>query len=181
MSIAFRHRKNDWLMSPEILREAGRMILADVRVVRDYDVPYVAGYDKRGKIAYIDHALPRGFEDPRATDGFFDVTIPLVVHEIVEAGLEEEMKSLPYQPSHQCALHVEKALVEADGIDWVTYNGWFARQIKTIGGRSIYPHCPPQLDLEPYLDEEDWETLKKMYELGGRPLWNGKREHPDVR
>lgn len=181
MSVAFKRSPRDWLMDPKILREAGEAIFRDVRVVRDYDVPYVAGYDKRGKVVYIDHALPRGFNDSRATDGFFDVTIPLVMHEIVEAGLEEEMKSFPYQPSHQIALHAEKALVEADNIDWTTYNAWFTGWIKRIGGRSIYPHCPPQLDLEPYLDEEDWETLKKMYVMGGRPLWDGRKVHPNVR
>lgn len=180
MSIAFHRGPKDWLMSPTILIEAGKAIMSDVRVVRDYDVPYVAGYDRRGKIIYIDHTLPRGFEDPRATDGFFDVTIPLVMHEVIEAGLEEEIKSLPYQPSHQIALHGEKALVEADGIDWTTYNAWFAQWIKRIGSRPRYDHCPPLLDLEPYLDEEDWPMLRKMF-ADGKPLWNGRKSHPNVR
>ena len=177
MSFYFKHSPKDWLLNPAIMREAGKAIVDDVKVYRDFDVPYVAGYSKKRDLFAIDHAFPRGFDHEGE---FFDVTIPIILHEAFEDGVEKLITNVPYQLPHQCALHVEKAYVEACGVPWDVYNRWCMQQIKLIGGRKRYDHCPPWLDLEPYLDEEDWATLEKMF-ANGKPLWNGKRVHPDVR
>ena len=176
MSFAFHRSAKDWLMNSKIMREVGEAIMEDVPVIRDHDVPYVAGYsNKRDKMA-IDHKFPKGFEHEGE---FFDVTPAILIHETTEDGLIKLVPSLAYQLGHQPALHVEKAYVEAMGVPWGIYNAWCMQQIKVIGGRPRYDHCPSWLDLKPYYDEEDWATLKKMY-ANGRPLWDGRKVHPDV-
>ncbi len=173
MSFAFHRSPNDWLLSDKILLEAAKAIKQDVKVVFDYDVPYVAGYSKDGKTFYVDRMLPRRMKN-------VDIIVPLVLHEATECGLENEIPSLPYQLAHQIALRAERAYVEAANIRWSEYNAWFADQIKKIGSRPSYDRCPPDLDLEPYLDEEDWSTLRKMT-ADGEPLWDGKKTHPNVK
>lgn len=179
MSFAFHRSSKDWLLSGKILDEAGDAIERDVEIITDFDVPYVAGYpNKQGKKPkfYIDHKLPKGFDGP---EGFFNVFEPIIVHEAIEDGLLDLIPSLVYQLPHQFALHGERSLVEARGMDWTTYNTWCMKQIKEIGGRDHYPNCPPDLDLKPYFDEEDWATLKKMF-ANGKPLWDGRKVHPGV-
>ncbi len=176
MSVAFHRGPRDWLMSNKILLDADSSILKDVKVSRDFDVPYVAGYSKDGKRFYIDHKLPKGFEHAH---GFFVVDTTLILHEAVEKGLESEIPSLPYQLAHQIALRAEEAAVLAAKVTWAQYNSWFMGQIKLIGDRKVYDSCPPDLDLKPYLDEEDWATLRKM-SAGGKPLWNSVKSHPGV-
>lgn len=180
MTFAFHRSAKDWLMSDDILRQAGEALEQDIEIVSDFDVPYVAGYPNRqgkGKRRiYIDHQFPKGFEGP---SGFFDVWTPVLMHETVEDGLLELVPSLPYQIAHQVALHAEKALVEASGMSWSVYNTWCMRQINKIGKRGTYDNCPPDLDLKPYLDEEDWSTLRKMF-ANGKPLWDGRKVHPGV-
>lgn len=180
MSFAFHRGPKDWLLSDKIMDQAGEAIERDVKIVTDFDVPYVAGYPvKRGKqtVLYIDHALPKGFDG----DGgrFFDVFQSILLHEATEDGLLQLVPELPYQLAHQVALRGERALVEAHGISWAKYNAWCMHQISVIGKRPRYPNCPPDLDLKPYLDEEDWATLKKM-SADGRPLWDGVKRHPGV-
>lgn len=180
MTFAFHRGPNDWKMSSQILDQAGDAIDKEVDIITEFDVPYVAGYPRRqGKKArfYIDHKYPKGYDLP---DGrFFNAWIPVIVHEAVEDGLLEMIPSLVYQFGHQMALHDERAYVEAMGEAWNTYNTWCMKQIKAIGSRSRYDHCPPDLDLKPYYDEEDWATLKKMFH-NGKPLWNGSKQHPGV-
>lgn len=177
MSFAFHRAAKDWLLNPKIMLEAGKAILDDVEIIRDFDVPYVAGYvhSVRGRF-YVDHAFPLGFEHEGE---FFDVTPAIIIHESVEHGLLETIPSLAYQLPHQIALHAERSFVEASGIEWSVYNSWCMRQIKLIGSRAKYKHCPHDLDLKPYLDEEDWATLKKMF-ADGKPLWDGRKVHPGV-
>lgn len=180
MSFAFHRGPKDWLLSDKIMDQAGEAIEQDVEVVTDFDIPYVAGYPiRQGKktILYIDHTLPKGFDG----DGgrFFDVFQSIIMHEAIEDGLLRLIPKLPYQIGHQVALRGERALVEAHGMSWAKYNAWCMEQIKKIGGRPRYPNCPPDLDLKPYYDEEDWTTLKKM-SAGGKALWNGSKAHPDV-
>jgi hypothetical protein len=173
MSFAFHRGPGDWLMSDIILKETAKAILADVTVDTTFDIPYVAGYSKDGKTFYIDCKLPRKW------DGF-DVVPGLILHESTERGLEGEINSLPYQLAHQVALRAERAYIEACGKTWKSYNAWCMKQISEIGSRKRYDNVPRDLDLEPYHDEEDWATLKKMFCCDGKPIWNGKKDHKDV-
>lgn len=169
MSFHFKRGPRDWLVSNVILTEAENEIYKAIAPSREFDVPYVAGYSKDGKTFYIDRELPRGFEH----DGdFFVVDTPLMMHEVVEKSIMEEEAGIPYQLAHQIALRAERACVEAAGIPWVTYNRWFMQWIDRIGGRTRYDDCPPDLDLEPYRDEDDRKTLTRMF-ADGKPLWNG--------
>src|SRR5579864_7571510 len=114
MSFAFHRSAKDWLLDPKIMREVGEAIVRDVKIIRDYDIPYVAGYNHEGDTFYIDHAFQRGFEHG---DDFFDVTPAIILHEATEHGLLETINSLAYQLPHQVALHAERALIEAAGIE----------------------------------------------------------------
>ncbi|HQU16559.1 MAG: hypothetical protein B7Z66_06555 [Chromatiales bacterium 21-64-14] len=171
MSFRFRPKDNDWLMSDKILDEADREILANVKPSSKFDVPYVAGYSRDGKKFYIDHKLPKGFEHGGRA---FVVATTLILHEVVEKAIEDEEAGIPYQLAHQIALRAERAAVEAAKMPWEIYNRWFDKQVSEIGSRDTYDNCPPDLDLQPYLDEHDWATLKKMYH-NGKPLWDGKK------
>lgn len=177
MTFAFHRSSNDWLISDKIMDQVGEAIDDDVEIIRDYDVPYVAGYSVDGKRFYIDHALEKGFD---YAGDFFDVTPSLILHEATEKGLRMIAPSLAYQLEHQVALRAERAYVEAMRIPWMYYNRWFDRRIKVIGSRKRYEECPVDLDLHPYLDEEDWVTLKKMFR-DGKPLWDGKKTHAGVK
>lgn len=180
MSFTFHRGPRDWLLSDKILDEVGEALEQDVDIITDYDVAYVAGYPNKqakGKPRfYIDHALPKGYDGP---GGFINIWVPIILHEAVEDGLRRLIPSMAYQLAHQCALRAERAYIEAMGESWASYNAFCNKQIKKIGGRPRYPNCPPDLDLKPYYDEEDWATLKKM-SAGGKALWNGSKAHPDV-
>jgi hypothetical protein len=174
----FRHTKDDWKLSKQMLVEAAEAITKDVKIIRDFDVPYVAGYSVDRKSFYIDHALPRGFD---MKDGeFFDVTITLILHEVIEAALEKMLPSFPYTGAHQIAFQTEEVAVKAMNADPNQYNDFFNVWIDKIYKRTRFDNCPSDLDLEPYHDELDWTTLRKMFHAG-RPLWDGKKSHPDVR
>jgi hypothetical protein len=172
MSVAFHRSPTDWLLNPSILTEAVNAIKADVKLDTTFEIPYVAGYSRDGKCFYIDSKLPAKWQG-------FDLSLTLLLHETVERALEGLIPKLPYQLAHQIALNAEKAAVEAFKLNWVAYNRFFNGEIKEIGSRKRYAHCPKDLDLEPYRDEEDWATLKKMFHEG-RPLWNGVKSHPGV-
>jgi hypothetical protein len=173
----FRHTPNDWKLSRAMLNEAADAITHDVQIVRDFDIPYVAGYSIDRKTFYIDHTLPRGFD---LGDGdFFDVTMTLILHEAIEAALEKMLPSFPYEGAHQIAFQAEEVAVKAFGVDRKRYNDFFNGWIDKIFKRSRFENCPIDLDLEPYRDEEDWVTLDKMFH-NGKPLWDGKKSHPGV-
>ncbi|HQU07898.1 MAG: hypothetical protein B7X04_02840 [Parcubacteria group bacterium 21-54-25] len=171
MSFRFRPNPSDWLLSDKILNEADREIVANAKVHSEFDVPYVAGYSVDGERFYIDRNLPKSFQHEGRP---FVVRTTLILHEVVEKALEKEAAGIPYQLAHQIALRAERAAAEAANISWDVYNNWFDTQIKEIGSRDRYDNCPPDLDLQPYLDERDWSTLEKMY-ANGKPLWNGKK------
>jgi len=171
MSFHFRPRPGDWLLSNAILRQSEREIFRNAKPIREYDVPYVAGYSKDGKSFYIDQEMPKGFDD----DGtWFDTDLPITLHEVIEKSLMEEEHGIIYELAHQIALRGEEAAVKASGMKWSAYNSFCMKQIKLIGDRPDYPDCPPDLDLTPYTDEKDWATLRKMY-AGGKLLWDGKQ------
>ena len=175
MSFHFRPRPGDWLLSNKILEQAEDEIYRNVKPIRDFDVPYLAGYSKDGKRFYIDHKMPRGFKDGGR---FFNTDIPIILHEVVEKSLLEEEHGILYELAHQIALRAEEAAVKGAGMSWTPYNSFCMQQLKRIGTRSAYPNCPKDLDLTPYLDEKDWSTLKKM-SAQGKPLWDGKQKTPE--
>lgn len=160
MSIDWRPRPGDWLLNKSILDDAVRAMQRQRKVDTTHDIPYVAGYSKNGKTLYVDRSLPLTYKTPSGKT--IDVMRYLLLHEEIEKALLEAFK-LPYQFAHQIALRVEQDAVKADGIDWSEYNSFFVVQIKRIGAKKNYSDVPADLDLQPYHDEDDTTTLKRMH------------------
>ena len=171
MGFHFRPRPGDWLLNDAILEQAEREIYRNVKPIRTFDVPYVAGYSKDGKRFYIDHQMPKGFDYKWS---FFVTDLPIILHEVIEKSLMVEEHGIIYELAHQIALRGEEAGVKGAGIPWTVYNSFCMKQIKLIGNRPRYANCPKDLDLTPYLDEKDWPTLRKM-SANGVALWDGKQ------
>ena len=64
--------------------------------------------------------------------------------------------------AHQIALQAERALVKSDGLSYAVYTRFCNRWTARIGARRAYPRPPPDIDLQPEIDEEDRVTLERM-------------------
>ena len=158
MSWGHRPTPGEWLVNSGMLHEAAAAVMKSVRVVRDHDVPYVGSCSKDGKTVYIDHQLPPQMKH----DGkVYDIDRYITMHEVVEM-LFEHVLHFQYRDAHQLALRCERALVESDGLPWTAYNRFCAKWIKAIGERKVYPNPPPDIDLQPEIDEDDKTTLRRM-------------------
>ncbi len=158
MSWGHRPKPEDWLASSGILDEAAAAVMQSVRVERSYDVPYVGSCSKKGDKVFIDHQLPAHLEHRGKR---YDIDRFIVMHEVVEM-LFEHVLHFQYRDAHQIALRAERALVESDGLPWSVYNRFCSKWIKVIGDRKVYPNPPPDIDLQPEIDEDDKTTLRHM-------------------
>ncbi len=148
---------DDTQISAEILREARDTVLKRVKVNRSYDVPYLAGYSRDGRHIYIDRAQPKTF----VTDGRRVQVEPfLILHESVEKSLVDQL-GLKYQFAHQIALRIEKAAVHDAGIPRREYDAFMQKYIK-VAEEDPDLRIPPDLDLKPYKDEHDRQTMARM-------------------
>ena len=172
------HRKlhaPDWFVSSLMMERALDAILRRVKKLdRSHDIPYLAGYSLDGKTIYIDRHLPKSFRY-RGRD--IEVDRYLILHEEVEKTLIDQL-DLHYLHAHQIATRAEEAAVHADRVAWRAYDRFMQKYVKSIGDERL-KKIPDDLDLKPYLDEEDWETLEKMF-ASGKPLWDGRKVHPGV-
>jgi hypothetical protein len=158
-------RKNDWLIDPEIFHAAIDELLKCFKIIDTFDIPYVAGYSENGRHIYIDKDMPEGYVSKKEKGAFVATDRYLIVHEGIEKILLMYFKSfnpIPhlYQLAHQIALRVEKLAVETDGHDWDEYNVFMAEWIKEIAEIEI-TNIPIDIDLEPYIDEDDYALLSK--------------------
>ena len=158
MSWGHRPQPGEWLVNSRILDEAAAAMMASVKVVRLYDVPYVGSCNKKGDTIYIDHQLPPQLEH---RGKIFDINRFIVMHEVTEM-LFEHVLHFRYRDAHQFALRAERALVESDGLPWAVYDRFCSKWIKIIGARKYYPNPPPDIDLQPEIDEDDKATLRRM-------------------
>jgi hypothetical protein len=158
MSWGHRPKPGEWLVNSGILDEAAAAVMKSVRVVRDYDVPYVGSCSKDGKKVYIDYQLPPHMQHRGKT---YDIDRYITMHEVVEM-LFEHVLHFQYRDAHQLALRAERATVESDGLPWPVYNRFCTKWIKIIGDRKAYPNPPPDIDLQPEIDEDDKTTLRRM-------------------
>lgn len=149
---------DDWHLSNEILDETMVDILKQVKVSRDYDVPYLAGYSVDGKTIYIDRNIPITFTTKSKKK--VETKKYLVLHEAIEKALIDKL-GLHYQFAHQIALRTELAAIMADSISWQEYNDFMEKLIKEVGDEQI-TSLPPDLDITPYKDEKDFKLLKRM-------------------
>jgi hypothetical protein len=146
---------DETVISDAVLPEVIEQVLKNVTVNRSYDVPYLGGSSRSGTI-YIDRRLPRSFQSRgrRVSPDPF-----IVLHEAVERAVGDRLK-LKYQHAHQIALRVEEAAVRAAGVLWNDYND-FTRKWEDAAQKS-FSRLPPDLDLKPYRDEKDTETLRRI-------------------
>lgn len=132
-------------------------IASKVKVVCDYDIPYVAGYSQSGETVYIDRHMPETEND---NDGNYPIRKLLVAHETIEKALIDEYK-VHYLVAHQIALVIEQTLTEALGLDWKIENEIMQKYVKEIDKENL-SNCPSDLDLTPYQDEDDYKKIKEM-------------------
>lgn len=158
MSWGHRPKPGEWLVNSHLLDEAAAAVMKSVRVVRTFDVPYVGSCNKKGDTVYIDYQLPAHLEHQGMR---YDIDRFIVMHEVVEM-LFEHVLHFQYRDAHQLALRAERALVESDGLPWAAYNRFCSKWIKIIGERKSYPNPPPDIDLQPEIDEDDKTTLRRM-------------------
>jgi len=153
-----RPQPGEWLIRGGMLDEAAKAAMKSVKVVRKYDVPYVGSCNRKGDKVYIDHELPKTLV---YRGKHYDIDRYIVMHEVVEMVFEHTLK-FQYRDAHQIALRVERALVQSDGLPWPVYDRFCARWIQRIGERKHYPNPPPDIDLQPEIDEDDRVTLRRM-------------------
>ena len=149
---------NDTLVSGDMLKHAVADILARVHLDRDHDIPYLAGYSVDRKKIYIDRHLEKTCIDHNGCH--HEVDKFLILHETTEKALID-CWNLKYQHAHQIALRAEEAAVRAAGIEWRDYDRFMQQWIKRADSGKV-TRVPHDLDLTPYLDENDGELIKVM-------------------
>jgi len=160
LRMSWGHRLSSDELSPDsrVLDEAARAVLKSVRVDRTHDVPYVGSCNRRGDTIYIDYELPMHlqFRSKR-----YDVDRYIVMHEVVEMLFEHHLR-FSYRDAHQIASHMERALVQSDGLSWAVYSRFCSKWSEKIGRRRQYPNPPRDIDIQPERDSDDQATLKRM-------------------
>lgn len=149
---------NDTLVSSQMLGKAVDEILKRIHLDRDHDIPYLAGYNVKRTRIYIDRHLEKSFVDHRGHSHQVDRF--LILHEATEKALID-CWNLHYQHAHQIALRAEEAAVRAAGIEWRDYDRFMQQWIKRADSDKV-TKVPADLDLTPYLDENDGELIKAM-------------------
>lgn len=137
------------------------LMRGEFEIVTGVDIPYCAGYSEDGKRIYIDRDVPQYAE---LSGRRIDVhAYPLFIHEANESiYLARYSHDERYQGCHTLATMDEHACVRVFGVDPVEYDAWWKPIIEKIGGRKAYKRVPADLDLSPYIDEDDEATLKRM-------------------
>ena len=149
---------NDTLVSGSMLKEAVRDILSRIHLDCEHDIPYLAGYSVDRKSIYIDQHLGKSFTDHQGR--VHEVDKFLILHETTEKA-RIDCWGLKYQHAHQIALRAEEAAVRAAGIEWRDYDRFMQQWIKRADSGKV-TRVPRDLDLTPYLDENDGELIKVM-------------------
>jgi hypothetical protein len=147
----------EWYVSDLMLDRALDAILRRVKLDRQHDIPYLAGYSEDGKTIYIDRHMPRSFKLQGRT---VDTDRFLILHEEVEKMLIDRL-GLHYLHAHQIATRAEQAAVRAAGVNWSDYDRFMQKYVKRIGDERL-TKLPKDLDTKPYRDEHDDDLLRRM-------------------
>jgi hypothetical protein len=156
------------------LIECCEPIIAKIKINRDYQVPLLAGADKKlrqTKIVYVDYDLP---ETLKAGDKEFSPDETLPWHECPEwvlmelgsfdvDGMWSDM-TLDYDDAHAVALQVEEWFVTTRlGLDWKAYDKAFTPWIKTIENEKLKRGgVPPDLYRGPYDSPDEKKYLDEL-------------------
>ncbi len=123
------------------------------KVDKSYDSPLLGGSSWDGSIVYIDRHLPKSIKINRKPVS----PLPfLIEHERVENAIMNAM-GYKYDPAHELATLAEHKKVKAAGIDLKAYETALKPYIKNDSTEKL-TRVPKDLNLHPYLDEEDSET-----------------------
>lgn len=159
MTVAFRDFNAPvamWHLSVPMMKQSLAQMVKARTIDATHEIPYVAGYSVNGKTIYIDKDLPRKVGD-------IEIFPTLILHEEVEKSLMQELK-LHYLHAHQIAEDAEENAVRLlygpHGLQ--QYLDFYKVWIPKIGNRKTYTDVPRDLDLAPYEQERDKDTLKRM-------------------
>lgn len=141
-----------------ILNDTVGKIIAGVTVNREYNVPYLAGYNNAASVIYIDSRLPKTHTQKDGKE--LSVDRYLTMHEVFEGILLRDFK-MSYQNAHQMALYIEKASVVADGYSWEEYNEFMWHHIRLVE-KEGFVKIPPDLNMQPYEDCNDNDLIVRM-------------------
>lgn len=127
------------------------------RVDRDFDIPYLAGYSRSGKIIYVDRHLPLSL----IVGGRRLNVLPfLIVHERTEKALMDFLE-YDYPEAHQVATYAEHTDLKRMNISPSAYERALDPYIKADAQEKII-RVPAELDLKPYRDSRDLKLLARM-------------------
>lgn len=129
------------------------------RVDRTFDIPYLAGYSRTGKVIYVDRHLPivlniAGKRTP--------ILQYLIIHERIEKALIDLM-DLDYDEAHKIATFAEYRELAGKGITPAAYERALDPYIKADQHKKI-ERVPRDLDFKPYADSRDMKLIARMKE-----------------
>jgi hypothetical protein len=126
---------------------------------RDYDIPYLAGYSKDGRIVYIDRHLPTSL---RIGGRLVHIFPFLIVHERTEKALLD-FAGMRYNEAHELATLAEHKELERHGVSSTLYEKALDPYIKADQHEKIQ-RIPAELDFRPYKDSNDYKLIQRMNE-----------------
>lgn len=127
------------------------------RIDRDFDIPYLAGYSKDGRVIYVDRHLPIQL----LIGGRRIAILPyLTIHERTEKALLDFL-DFKYLRAHQIATYVEHRDLKRMHVSPNLYEKALDPYIKADQHEKI-TRVPRNLDLEPYRDSRDLKLLGRM-------------------
>lgn len=154
---------DDWVLNPKNVSMMVDGLLKIVKVDRTYDIPYLAGYSTDGTTVYLDKDIDKMMID----NNYVDVDRFFVIHEVVEKALLLWLEKLDltikgrYMLTHQLAYLTEIQAVKLAGINTDSYMQFCDKQVEKAAKKTI-KNVPKDLDIQPYKDQKDYETIKKM-------------------
>lgn len=128
----------------------------------DYDVPYTAGYSKDGSTIYIDRKIPKTYVDSQGKT--VNVYRYLIIHEVTEKSLKDELL-FKYNEAHSIAMGAEMHACTMDGVNYDEYYGFLGKYVKQDIKPEDFSTVPPDLDIQPYVEDGLTDVVKKIKEL----------------
>ena len=122
-----------------------------------HTIPYLANRSADGRVVYIDREVPEKVAGLASAE-----TLPW--HELAEWSAMND--GMDYETAHHTVANpVERQRVEELGGDWTAYEDAYGPLIKEVGDEKI-DDVPADLDLRPYEDEGDRQTMAELAAAG---------------
>ncbi|MGC8648313.1 MAG: hypothetical protein ACP5SJ_02330, partial [Candidatus Micrarchaeia archaeon] len=128
-----------------------------INIDLSHSIKYIGGYSKDGKTIYLDSRFPKSL----VINGKEISTVESIAkhHELPEKWMIGE--GYTYQYAHMLATKIEREYVESLGIDWELYSKEVEKNLHEVSSSKL-EKSPKDLDLTPYLDSKDEETIKEI-------------------